>query len=265
MAKKAIATAKSFPFKFGKTPARRGAVKFKLAKYMVPSHLPTPPKVFGHQKLVGSAWGMLGNDEYGDCVWAGAGHETMLWNKEANKTVAFTEADALGDYSACTGFKENDPNTDRGTDMQVAASYRRKTGVLDSHGKRHKVKAYLALSVGDVDQLMLAMYLFGAVGIGLKFPDSAMTQFRAGKPWDVVPGPAPKEGHYVPGVGRDAKGNIIVVTWGKLQLMTPRFYKKYNDEVVAYISEEMLVPPTDVSLEGFNLAQLTADLGKLKT
>jgi hypothetical protein len=148
--------------------------------------------------------------------------------------------------------------------MQVAASYRRKTGVLDSHGKRHKVKAYLALSVGDVDQLMLAMYLFGAIGIGLKFPDSAMTQFQAGKPWDVVPGPAPKEGHYVPGVGRDAKGNIIVVTWGKLQLMTPRFFKKYNDEVVAYISEEMLVPPTEVSLEGLNLAQLTADLGKLK-
>jgi hypothetical protein len=32
-------------------------------------------------------WGMLGNDHYGDCVWAGAAHETMLWNKEAARNV----------------------------------------------------------------------------------------------------------------------------------------------------------------------------------
>ena len=32
--------------------------------------------------------------------------------------------------------------------MQVAASYRRKKGVLDAHGKRHKVIAYLALAAG---------------------------------------------------------------------------------------------------------------------
>jgi hypothetical protein len=125
------------------------------------------------------------------------------------------------------------------------------------------VKAYLALSPGNVDQLMLAMYLFGAVGIGFKFPDSAMAQFDAGKPWDVVPGPAPTDGHYVPGLGRDSNGNIIVVTWGKVQLMTPKFYKKYCDEVVAYVSEEMLVPPTQVSLEGFKLDQLVKDLDTL--
>jgi hypothetical protein len=263
MAKKAVVAPRTFEFKLGKKPARRGAVKFKLAKYLVKAEMPTPPKVFGHQTLVGNGWGILGNKDFGDCVWAGAAHETMLWNKEANKTVAFSDDSVLGDYSTVTGFKRNEPDTDQGTDMQVAASYRRKTGVLDAHGRRHKVRAYLALSPGNVDQLILAMYLFGAVGIGIKFPDSAMDQFIAGKPWDVKAGPPPTEGHYIPGVGRDAKGNIIVVTWGKLQLMTPRFYKKYCDEVVAYVSEEMLVPPTEVSLEGFNLKQLTTDLAAL--
>jgi hypothetical protein len=263
MAKKAITVAKPFPYKLGKKPARRGAVKFKLATYLKQANLPTPPKVFGHQSLVGAHWGMLGNEDYGDCVWAGAAHETMLWNKEANKTASFNDNVVLGDYSAVTGFKKGDPKTDQGTDVQVAASYRRKTGVLDASGKRHKVAAYLALSLGNVDQLMQAMYLFGAVGIGFKFPNSAMAQFNAGKPWDVVPGPAPTDGHYVPGVGRDAKGNLVVVTWGKLQLMTPRFYKKYCDEVVAYVSDEMLVPPTDVTLEGLNLTQLMKDLGAL--
>jgi hypothetical protein len=69
-------------------------------------------------------------------------------------------------------------------------------------------------------------------------------------------------GHYIPGLGRDAKGNFVVVTWGKIQLMTPRFYKKYCDEVVAYVSEEALTT-NGKTLEGFDLAQLKADLNAL--
>jgi hypothetical protein len=146
-----------------------------------------------------------------------------------------------------TGFNPNDPNTDQGTDMQVAASYRRKTGALDAHGNRHKVIAYLALATGNSDQLALAMYLFGAAGIGIKFPNTAMDQFNAGKPWDVTKNAKIEGGHYIPGVGRDAKGNVVVV-------MTPRFYTKYCDEVVVYVSEEALTT-SGKTLEGFNLAR----------
>jgi hypothetical protein len=69
--------------KLGKKPARPGAVKFKFANFLVKPKLPTPPKVFGHEGLIGANWEVRGNDHYGDCVWAGAAHETMLWNKEA--------------------------------------------------------------------------------------------------------------------------------------------------------------------------------------
>jgi hypothetical protein len=105
-----------FPLKLGKKPARPGAVKFKLVNFLVQTKLPTPPKVFGHQDLIAGNWQMLGNDHYGDCVWAGAAHETILWNKEADRTVAFNNQSVL------TGFNPKDPNTDQGTDMQVAAS-----------------------------------------------------------------------------------------------------------------------------------------------
>ena len=252
------------PLKLGKKPARPGAVKFKLANYLDKAKLPTPPKMFGHQGLIGANWEMLGNDHYGDCVWAGAAHETMLWNKEAGRIIAFNDQSVLKDYSAVTGFNPKDPSTDQGTDMQVAASYRRKTGVLDVPGKRHKVIAYLALAPGNPDQLALAIYLFGATGIGIKFPNSAMDQFNAGKPWDVSKNAKIEGGHYIPGVGRDAKGNIVVVTWGKIQLMTPRFYTKYCDEVVAYVSDEALLAGGR-TLDGFNLAQLKADLNALAT
>jgi hypothetical protein len=247
-------------YKLGKTAARPGAVSMKLSAYLSKAQLPVPPANFGHYDLI-SKFGMLGNDNYGDCVWAGAGHETMMWCKEADCTVAFNDKGALSDYSAVTGFNRNDPSTDQGTDMQVAASYRRKTGVIDAKGKRHKVVAYLAIAKGNLEQHMAAAYLFGAVGIGIKFPKSAMDQFNAGKPWDVVTGAKLDGGHYIPLVGR-RNGNLLVVTWGKVQEMTPKFFAKYNDESIVYLTEEDL--KDHLTPEGFNVKQLRADLAALK-
>lgn len=245
-------------YKLGKLPARKGAIKLELSNYLA---LPTLvlPKTFGHQKLV-TDWAMLGNDQYGDCVWAGAGHETMLWNREAGKAVGITTANALADYAAVTGFKPDDPNTDQGTDMQVAASYRLKTGVVDSKGQRHKVGAYLAIKLGDETLLKQAMYIFGSVGIGIQFPSTAMDQFNADKPWSVVAKATIDGGHYIPGVGFDSK-YVYVVSWGKCIKMTWGFFKKYADEAIVYLSEEFLT--NGKSLEGFNLTQLQADLKAL--
>lgn len=243
--------------KLGKTPARPEAVKLKLTDY---STLPISPKTFGHQSDV-TSWQMLGNDKYGDCVFAGAGHETMLWNKEASKTVLFSDSSVLSDYSAVTGFNPNDPNTDQGTDMQVAASYRLKTGVKDASGQRHQIGAYLAITPGNVAEVKSATYLFSAVGIGIKFPASAMTQFNAGKPWTVVSSSPIEGGHYVPCVGYNTK-YLYIVTWGKLQKMSLGFLRKYMDEGVAYLSEEFL--KLGVGPEGFDLTTLRNDLAQLK-
>ncbi len=251
--------AKTTQYKLGKTPARPGAVKMKLSTYLAKPQLPVPPANFGHYDIIPN-YGMLGNDNYGDCVWAGAGHETMMWCEEVGSPVSFTDKGVLSDYSKVTGFKPNDPSTDNGTDMQLAASYRRKTGVVDAAGKRHKVVAYLALVKGNLDQQMSAAYLFGAVGIGIKFPKSAMDQFNAGKPWDVVAGAKLDGGHYIPLVGR-ANGNLLVITWGKIQEMTPAFFKKYNDESIVYLTKEDL--KANVTPEGFNISQLQTDLAAL--
>jgi hypothetical protein len=135
--------------KLGKTKARPGAVKFKLAKYVVKAELPTPPKVFGDQDLVTASWGMLGNDDYGDCVWAGAAHETMLWNKEANLTVLSRQR-VLFRLFESDRLRSKGPRRHRQWNRYAGGRiYRRKTGVKDANGKRHKVAAYLALKPGD--------------------------------------------------------------------------------------------------------------------
>jgi hypothetical protein len=252
-------------FKLGKKPARPWAApgtKFRLASYLSgPQSLPAVPAAFGHQHLV-AQWGMLANDRYGDCVFAGAAHETMLYNKEAGKTVLFNDANVLSDYSKVTGFDPRDPATDRGTDIQDAAAYRRKTGIVDAAGKRHAIAAYLALDPGNVEHLLLAAYLFSAVGIGLNLPASALDQARQGQVWDVVAESANIGGHYVPLVGRLALGTLVAVSWGKAQFMTPRFFQTFCDEAVAYVSTEDLV--RQKSPEGFSYSDLLRDLAVLQ-
>jgi hypothetical protein len=249
---------KHLPLKLGKTAARPEAMKFKLAQYIDRSILPTPPKAFGHEGLVPS-WGVLANDKFGCCVWAGAAHETMMFCREAGTMTAFSDDAVLSDYSAVTGFDPKDPDTDNGSDMKAAASYRRKTGIVDAAGKRHQIAAYLSINAGDLHEHLVALYLFGAVGVGIRFPSTAMDQFDRGKPWDVVRRSGVEGGHYIPLVAM--RDNPVCVTWGKLQQMTPTFFKKYNDESVAYVSHERLT--NGRTLEGFDADQLAADLAAL--
>lgn len=245
--------------KLGKKPAVKNSVSFRLRDYLSIATIPTPPTKIDHEHAVIN-WQMLGNDQYGDCVWAGAGHETMMWSKDGGKPVNVTATDALADYSAVTGFNPNDPNTDQGTDMSVAASYRRKTGVVDASNQRHKVAAYLSITPGNREELKQAVYLFENVGIGIQFPASAMDQFNKHEAWTVVKGSSIEGGHYIPALGYDSK-YVYVITWGAVQKMSWAFFSKYCDEAITYLSPDMLA--NGKSVEGFNSAQLTTDLAAL--
>ena len=247
------------PLKLGKKPARPGAIRFRLGSYLNAAALPAVPEVFGHESLMAS-WPMFANDKYGDCVWAGAAHETMLLKREAGRIVTFSDANVLADYAAVTGFDVNDPATDQGTDMQAAASYRRKIGIVDTQSQRHTIAAYLALEPGNVEHIYLAAYLFGAVGIGLRMPSSALAQSASRQTWDIVAGSPIEGGHYVPLLGRRA-GGLVVVSWGAIQVMTVPFLRTYCDEAVAYVSRDCLL--NQKSPEGFSYADLISDLEAL--
>src|SRR5213078_258313 len=111
--------------KLGKLPHVPDDRDLKLADYLKTSVLPRPPKTFGHEKAFPvNGWETLGNDQYGDCVFAGAAHETMLWNAEAKHGVTFTDQSVLSDYSAVTGFDPHNPDSDQGTVVRDALNYR---------------------------------------------------------------------------------------------------------------------------------------------
>lgn len=248
--------------KYGKKPATHDTRDLLFAQYRDHSVAIHVPRTFGHQKLIGN-WGMLGNDQYGDCVFAGADHEVMLWNAASGHAIpTFTSTNALTDYGAVTGFSQTDPNSDQGTNVRDALNYRRKTGTVDGNGTRHKIGAYLAIEPSNITEVLQAAWLFSAVGIGFQCPDYLLDEFNAGKPWTIRPGKHSIEGgHYVPVVG--AVGNyLFVVTWGKVQKMSFSFFEKYCDEAYAILSEEYLNSQGE-SPEGFSYVQLINDLHAL--
>ncbi|SPF51234.1 hypothetical protein SBF1_50118 [Candidatus Desulfosporosinus infrequens] len=245
--------------KLGKKPFKPSH-KDLLYKNYRGTALPPIPATFGHQALV-SNYGMLANDTLGDCVIAGSDHAVELWTAEGSKQAQFTDANAIADYSAITGYNPNDPNSDQGTDIRTALEYMRTTGMIDANGIRHKIGAYLALDQTNFNEILEAAFLLSDVKLGIQVPSTAQDQFSAGQPWTVVPGATIEGGHDVEFDGWDGTW-ISVITWGAVQKMSKEFFETYCDEAWAQLSTEML-NGQGLSLEGFNLTQLQADLAAL--
>ena len=233
---------------------------FQYKKYKLNlATLPTLPQTFGPKAEI-SNWGMLGNDQYGCCVFAGSAHDVMLWTAEGGKPVNFTTQGVLSDYSAVTGFNPNDPSTDNGAYLRDALDYGRKVGFIDANGIRHKIVAFLLLDLLDFDDILQATYIFSNTKLGIQITQTAMDQFNAGQPWTKVTDENPIGGHDVELIAWDGE-MLHVVTWGRVQKMSVEFFKAYADEAYAMLSEEFL--KNGLSPDGFNMAQLQADLAAL--
>jgi hypothetical protein len=241
-------------------PGERRYTSFRVSK--APVHVPS---VFGHGNTF-KDWGMLGNDRFGDCVFAGSAHEQELIANLAAGGVTgqmvtpFSEKSVLSDYSAVTGFNLATGENDNGTNVHEALDYRIKTGLLDANGKRHKIAAYVALEPGNLEHLREALFIFSAVGIGFEVPISAQEQYARNEVWSIVPGAEVEGGHYVPLVGVPAVGNLACVTWGRRQVMTDSFYKMYCDEAYCYITREELQAKSKTNWGGFSWKDLEEDL-----
>ncbi|MBF6411024.1 hypothetical protein [Nocardia farcinica] len=228
----------------GKRPARINATQLRLATYLdVPAIAAVIPDDFGDTLNLPRLDGVCD-------VWAGFVVETLLWAHESGIEAEFTSESVAADRAAAH------PNGgDGGIDLQEAASYRRRIGLADSSGRRHRAGAYLAVTQGDPDQLAAAAFVFGSVGVGLRLPEYAVDEHG---PWTVQQGLPPLAGAtYVPVVGR-RDGNFLAVFRGRTQEITPGFYRRYCDEAIVFLSEEFMTAPTPPP--GFDRAQLLIDL-----
>jgi hypothetical protein len=232
-------------------------IGLKFDKYVKAAALPQVPHQFGHVKRddlpVTGSWGMLGNDRKGDCTVAGIAHGQEVWDWATKRTIPrFTDQNIIDQYLSLTG------GNDGGLDPIQVAGYWRNSGLQDADGNIYKIEAYSGIT--STSSAVLAAYLFGFSGIGLYMPNSAEAQFEKGHVWDDTSGRANVfNGHYVPLVGRNSAGHLMVVTWGQIHAMTQDWLDKYFMGGVGYISRDYFLS-SGLSPEGFAFDTLVADL-----
>jgi hypothetical protein len=249
--------------KLGKSPARHDPRTLLLASYTT-HELPVPPAKFDLTGKVKS-WGMMENDQIGDCTCAAAGHLLMEWTANAGKKM-FTPTDKqiVAAYSAITGYNPKTGANDNGAVEIDVLNFWRQSGIAG-----HKIGAYVALEPSNHHHVMDSVYIFEGCYIGVQLPISAQAQVQNHQPWSVPPGgptgdgkPGSWGGHAVPVVAFDSRG-VTVVTWGALQMMTWSFWETYCEEAYAILSNDYVIGKKTTP-QGFKLQDLQADLADLK-
>jgi hypothetical protein len=253
--------------KLGKHPARHDPRTLLLASYTT-TKLPAPPAKMNLATKVKGDWGMMDNDQLGDCTCAGAGHLIMEWTANGqSKMVTPADQNIVDAYSAITGYNPKTGANDNGAVELDVLNYWRTTGIAG-----HKIEAFIALEPSNHTHVMDAVWIFGGCYIGVALPKTAQRQTSTKQAWSVPPqgtggdgAPGSWGGHAVPVVAYDARG-LTVVTWGALQQMTWGFWAAYCDEAYAILSPDFLKQKggKTVAPNGFDIDQLQADLADLK-
>jgi hypothetical protein len=250
--------------KLGKGTARHDPRTLLMASYLTPA-LPTPPANFDLTSTVKSPWGMMENDQIGDCTCAAAGHLIMEWTANAGKKMVVpTNKQIVAAYSAVTGYNPKTGANDNGAVELDVLNFWRQSGIAG-----HKIGAFVALEPSNHNHIMDAVYMFEGCYIGVELPISAQAQTQNHQPWSVPPGgttgdgkPGSWGGHAIPVVAYDSRG-VTVVTWGALQTMTWTFWEAYCDEAYAILSPDYM-DDKQKAPQGFSISELQADLSDLK-
>jgi hypothetical protein len=243
-------------YKLGKLPVRHDPRTLQFGAYLTQKLAPPPPSKSWTAKIGNTAWGMMDNDNYGDCTCAAAGHMIMDWTANTGKEVVVPDPVILAFYNHFAHGV-----ADAGANMLDVLKYWRTQG-LD----KHKITAFAALELKNNTEVMDSVNLFGACYIGVALPDFAVSPGKDPLtiPWIVPPkGPvgnaAPNQnnGHCIPAVAYDQR-NLYIVTWGQLKAMSWGFYQTYTEETYAVLSPDWLKKKK--APNGFDMAALQKDL-----
>jgi hypothetical protein len=245
--------------KLGKAPPKFDSRTLLFAKYLTKG-LPPPPTSSDYAKKV-KTWPMYGNDKYGDCTCAAAGHMVQDWTANTGSEVTLPVSTILSVYNHFVHGQ-----ADEGVNMLDVLKYWRKSGF----GK-DRIHAFAQLELKNPLQAQDAIYLFGNCYIGLALPEFTVPKGVGDPsiPWIVPPSgptgkaaPNPNNGHCVPAVAYDQR-SVWVVTWGNLKQMSWQFYTNYADEAFAVLSPDWLSKHLRTAPPGLDLHALESDLSRV--
>lgn len=245
--------------KLGRNPKKIVPGHLKLATYLKPS-LPAPPP---HVNWIWGLtdFGLMLNDNEGDCTCACAGHMIEIWtHDDTGKEIIVPDSAVQAAYVAVTGQEgaAYDPATganDNGCAISDVLAYWQQTGIGG-----HKLQAYLSVDPSNKDHVKQAIQLFGGLDIGVNLPLTAKNQ--VGGVWTVESAtdddvPGSWGGHCVNLCTFDQYG-LTCITWGATQRMTWQWFFTYCDEAWALLSPDWFA--AGEAPLGLDLAQLLIDL-----
>lgn len=197
----------------------------------------------------GTAWGMDGNDNYGDCGVAGTHHGDMSIDLNAGVPLSAITADQIVQY-----YLTYTKGQDTGVVLADFLAYVKTTGFFG-----HNLLSYAPVSVTDYSTLQFAINGYGYAYTGIQVTDQMMNAFSNHQPWTPTTFSQGKVegGHCIPLVGYDAD-YLYAVTWGAIQPIQYSAWHLMAEEAWACIWGEM--PESGLSYHGVNLASLEADL-----
>lgn len=245
--------------RLGRLPRRSDPRTLRLAEYLTPGALPPIPVAIDNGTKV-KDWGMLANDQLGDCTCAGILHAIMLWKSSGAAPPNFSDSDAIVLYEQLCGYKPGDQSTDQGgVELDILKAWR-KAPLADS-----ALDAFIAVNPRNWNQVKAALYLFGTLYMGLSLPTSAQDE----DVWRSTSGtPGSWGGHCVIASAYSDRARCLgddtltCITWGAEKKMTRQWLSAYCDELYALLSPDW-VGPDGKAPNGFDLAQLQADLAKV--
>lgn len=258
--------------RLGKKAAVHDPRTLKLNHYLLRQRLPELPPSVDYSEGI-TDWGMLKNNELGDCTCAGIAHMFRVWDAQTKGPERATDDDVVELYSRVTQ-PPFDPKTrandDGAVELFVLREVRR-NGLHASSASGQdlmKILAFVSVDHNDETQVKQALFLFGGLYLGVALPISASQQQGAGQPWDDTGEAGPNAqpgswgGHAVNLTGyNDATKMYDFITWGKKQQMTYAFFKRYVEEAWALVPDDYQKLTQGQALEnGFNFDQLTEDL-----
>jgi hypothetical protein len=240
------------------------APPLKLADYLEEGAKP-PAAV--HRSHIGFSWGMLANDQLGDCGEAMVLHAIEAFHLDAGTPVpAFTDQDAIALYSQAAGYDPADPSTDQGTDnAQLVQSWQSPGVTCAADSSTHTIAGSLFVDPANVVEAQIAIWEFVVLFRAIALPaavEGANGQWTL--PADLsAPDAQPGSygGHDVPYLSYDG-ARYRTITWGQEWLVDVDFDQYYAEQGFVVVTREML-NRSGISPSGVNWSRLNADLAAL--
>jgi hypothetical protein len=207
------------------------------------------PSIAGNNR---TDWGMLGNDQWGDCTIAGADHVIEADSAVATQPFTLPSLNAVEhEYFGLTG------GPDSGLVLSKVLKAWRASGMFTN-----KLAAYAPVQVTNTTLLQQCIEWFGTAYVGVNLPQPAEGQFNPDGSgiWDLTGTAADQQiegGHCIVLVAYDGE-YLYAVTWGAIVSVTYGWWARYGDEAWATITQEFVARGGDA--RGISLSSLEADL-----